>query len=267
MSEHYGRDDLAAKILEALRAAGKDPDALTAEDLTPGRPAPRPGRPGAHPHKRVRLRGRGAGCDRGVCRTGTTLTTYTGLGGLVSFRHGSARDTLPRRRLRRGVDAAQLDERNHQRAPVRRDTPRAAPRRTHGDARVPGRTRLPHPFPRAVSTQSGTQQPAPSRGGARPHPRHRFRGVSLDRPYRPCPALAPEAACGDARTTIAALGLHLVLGDALGEMFRDQLRNLAERRASIVQAVFERPDRYFRELFSTRRPSGARNCYKLAPKG
>jgi hypothetical protein len=35
VDEHYGRSDLAAKILEALRAAGKDPDALTLEDLAP----------------------------------------------------------------------------------------------------------------------------------------------------------------------------------------------------------------------------------------
>jgi SAM-dependent methyltransferase len=35
VGEHYGRDDLAAKILQALRAAGKDPNALTIEDLTP----------------------------------------------------------------------------------------------------------------------------------------------------------------------------------------------------------------------------------------
>src|SRR5215204_4853123 len=32
VSEHYGRGDLAAKVFEALRAAGKDPDALTTED-------------------------------------------------------------------------------------------------------------------------------------------------------------------------------------------------------------------------------------------
>src|ERR687893_2185264 len=32
---HYGRGDLATRILEALRAAGKDPDALAIEDLTP----------------------------------------------------------------------------------------------------------------------------------------------------------------------------------------------------------------------------------------
>jgi hypothetical protein len=125
------------------------------------------------------------------CRTGTTLTTRTSLGDLVSFRHGSALEIpYPRRRLRRGVDAAQLDEYSRRRAPLRRDTPRAAPRRTPGDARVPGRTLLPHPFPRAVGTQPGTQPPAPSRGGAHPHPRHEFRAANLDRRDRPRPAPA-----------------------------------------------------------------------------
>jgi ubiquinone/menaquinone biosynthesis C-methylase UbiE len=37
------------------------------------------------------------------------------------------------------------------------------------------------------------------------------------------------------------LGLHLVLGDDLGEMFRNQMRNLEERRISTIQAVFEPP--------------------------
>jgi len=32
-----------------------------------------------------------------------------------------------------------------------------------------------------------------------------------------------------------------VLGDDLGEMFRNQVRNLEERRISIVQAVIKRP--------------------------
>ncbi len=35
VDEHYGRSDLAAKLLEALRTAGKDPDALTLEVLAP----------------------------------------------------------------------------------------------------------------------------------------------------------------------------------------------------------------------------------------
>jgi hypothetical protein len=35
VGEHYGRDDLAARILEALRATAKDPDTPTIEDLAP----------------------------------------------------------------------------------------------------------------------------------------------------------------------------------------------------------------------------------------
>lgn len=35
VSDHYGRSDLGRAVLAALRAAGKDPDALTVEDLAP----------------------------------------------------------------------------------------------------------------------------------------------------------------------------------------------------------------------------------------
>src|SRR5215210_7527861 len=35
VGEHYGRSDLVEEILAALRAAGKDPDALNVEDLAP----------------------------------------------------------------------------------------------------------------------------------------------------------------------------------------------------------------------------------------
>ena len=33
INQHYGQAELCAKILAALRAAGKDPDALTRDDL------------------------------------------------------------------------------------------------------------------------------------------------------------------------------------------------------------------------------------------
>src|SRR6266508_50354 len=35
VSEHYGRPDLGSAILAALRIAGKNPDALTLDDLAP----------------------------------------------------------------------------------------------------------------------------------------------------------------------------------------------------------------------------------------
>ena len=37
------------------------------------------------------------------------------------------------------------------------------------------------------------------------------------------------------------LGPHLVFGDDFGEMFRNQVLNLSERRIPVIQAVFERP--------------------------
>ena len=56
MAGRYGRGDLAARILEALLAAGKDPDDLTEE----------------------------------YCRAGEVLTACTGLGDHLDIRHGNA---------------------------------------------------------------------------------------------------------------------------------------------------------------------------------
>ncbi len=37
------------------------------------------------------------------------------------------------------------------------------------------------------------------------------------------------------------LGLHLLLGDDFGTMFRSYGRNLEEDRIAVIQGVFERP--------------------------
>src|ERR671916_259101 len=117
VGEHYGRGDLAARILEALRAAGKDPDDLTTEDLAPvdqfhirGREATLELAHRADITSGTRALDVGGGlggpartlasefgCTVEVlditeeyCRAGEVLTARTGLGDLVSFRHGSA---------------------------------------------------------------------------------------------------------------------------------------------------------------------------------
>src|ERR671916_2067668 len=116
VGEHYGRGDLAARILEALRAAGRDPDAPTVEDLAPvdqfhirGREATLElaHRAGITAGMRALDVGGGLGgpartlaaefgCTVEVldlteeyCRAGAVLTAHTGLSDLVSFRHGS----------------------------------------------------------------------------------------------------------------------------------------------------------------------------------
>ncbi len=37
-----------------------------------------------------------------------------------------------------------------------------------------------------------------------------------------------------------SIGLHLLMGDDFGSMFRNQVRNLEEDRITVIQAVFER---------------------------
>src|SRR3712207_2695909 len=119
VGEHYGRGDLTAAIISALRAAGKDLDALDVEDLAPVDQFHVRGREatldlarlaGIAAGLRVLDVGGGLGgpartlasefgCTVEVldlteefCRAGEMLTALTGLSDLVSFRHGSALD-------------------------------------------------------------------------------------------------------------------------------------------------------------------------------
>ncbi len=117
VSANYTPGDLAEKILAGLRAVGKDPDALTLDDLAPvdqfhsgGMPATAAliQRAGLERSMRVldvggglggpaRLLASEIGCDVVVldlteeyCRVGEMLTARTGLSERVSFQHGNA---------------------------------------------------------------------------------------------------------------------------------------------------------------------------------
>ncbi|MCA1666462.1 MAG: methyltransferase domain-containing protein [Thermomicrobia bacterium] len=117
MSAHYTDGDLGEKILGALRATGKDPDALTMDDLTPvdqfhlgGKPATLAliERAGLRPGMRVLDVGGGLGgpartlataanCTVTVldlsaefCQVGRMLTARVGMSDRVTFQHGSA---------------------------------------------------------------------------------------------------------------------------------------------------------------------------------
>src|SRR5918998_6610430 len=114
---HYGSGNLATRILEALRTAGKDPDALATADLTPVDQLHARGRgatlelarlAGITSGMRVLDVGGGLGgpartlasefgCEVEVldlteefCRAGEVLTARTGLDDRVSFQHGDA---------------------------------------------------------------------------------------------------------------------------------------------------------------------------------
>lgn len=119
VGEHYAHDGLAAAILAALHEAGRDPDCITAQDLTPVDQLHTRGKDatlelarlaGVTPEVRVLDVGGGLGgpartlateigCSVEVldvteefCRAGEMLTTRTSLGDLVTFRHASALD-------------------------------------------------------------------------------------------------------------------------------------------------------------------------------
>jgi MPBQ/MSBQ methyltransferase len=119
VSAHYGRADLSEPILEALRGAGKDVDALTADDVAPfthltGRPKIATLelgrlaslRPGMHvldlgsglggPARTLATdfgcRVTGLELTEPFVRTATMLTERVGLGDQVTFQHGNALD-------------------------------------------------------------------------------------------------------------------------------------------------------------------------------
>ena len=267
VSEHYGRGDLTAKLLEALRATGKDPDALATEDLTPIDQLHARGREatlelarlaGITAEMRVLDVGGGLGgpartlasrlgCAVEVldlteefCRTGTALTASTGLSDLVSFRHGSALE-MPYPDARFDVAWTQhcsmnIADKEQLYAEIRRVLRPSGRLALHEIlagpvspihlpvpwAREPGLNHLRPPGEvRTLIEETGFQEISWIDESA---PALRW--------YQKRLAAMPEKP--------PTLGLHLVLGDP-GEMLRNQVLNLEERRISIAQALFERP--------------------------
>ncbi|MDQ3913058.1 MAG: methyltransferase domain-containing protein [Actinomycetota bacterium] len=267
VSEHYGRGNLAAKILEALRAAGKDPDALSLRDLAPIDQLHARGREatlelarlaGITPSMRVLDVGGGLGgpartlasefgCAVEVldlteefCRAGEMLTARTDLADLVSFRLGSALE-MPypdatfdvawmqhssmniadkgrlyaeiQRVLRPGGRLAMHEILAGEVSPIRFPVPWA---------RDPSLNHLLLPEEvRTLLKDTGFEE-LTWIDETTPALRW-YQGRLPAKPGRPRP-----------------LGPHLVFGDDAAEMLRNQVRNLKERRISVVQAAFER---------------------------
>jgi SAM-dependent methyltransferase len=269
VDEHYGQGDLVEKILAALRAAGKDPDALNVEDLAPvdqfhthGKKATLDlaRRAGITTGMRVLDVGGGLGgaartlasvfgCTVEVlditeeyCRTGAALTVRTGLSDLVSFRQGSALD-MP-------YPDGSFDVVWTQHSSMNIEDKERLYREIHRVLRPGGRLALHEilagptspihfPVPWARDPSISHLQP--------PETLHSLIATTgftelawsdetasatewfQQRP----PATPPEGPL--------PLGLHLLLGSDFGEMFRNQACNLEEHRISILKAVFERP--------------------------
>jgi SAM-dependent methyltransferase len=263
---HYGKEKLLETILDALRAAGKDPERLTVEDLATF----------DHFHLRGRdatlelLRLAGlqagdlvldvgggiggpartlaeAGCSVTVldltgefCRTGAALTERVALGARVTFRQASALDMPFEDGAFDAVwtqhSSMNIEDKEGLYEEIARVARRGGKLAMHEIMAGPdGPPHFPVPWA-PVPTISFLRPPDAVR---------KLIGASgfRERVWRDGSATA----LAWLRDRLAAappspppLGLHLLLGPAAGEMLRNVMRNLEEHRISVVEAVFDR---------------------------
>jgi SAM-dependent methyltransferase len=267
LNTHYGRGDLALTILRALEAAGKNPAALTIDDLAPvdqfhtrGRDATLDLARRANISAAMRVLDLGGGlggpartlvsmhaCNvtvlditREFCEVGEMLTERTGLSDRVAFRHGSALDipfadasfdiVWTQHSSMNIEDKARLYQEVHR---VLKPKGRLALQEIMAGAVVPAH----YPAPWA-------EQPTMSFLRAPEEIRNLIRCTGLveigwydetevARPWYAARAKAMEQG-------LPPLGIHLILGERFPAMSRNQMRNLEEGRIRIIQAVFER---------------------------
>lgn len=270
VGEHYAHDGLAAAILAALHEAGRDPDSITAQDLTPVDQLHTRGKDatlelarlaGVTPEVRVLDVGGGLGgpartlateigCSVEVldvteefCRAGEMLTTRTSLGDLVTFRHASALD-MPHPDA--SFDAVWMQhssvniaDKERLYAEIHHVLRPAGHLALHEIMAVPVAS-IHFPVPWARGPEISFLRPPEEA-------RALITGIGFEesawinetasalRWFRERLAAA-DAASGE----LPPLGLHLVLGADLGQMFRNLARNLQEDRVVVVQGVFER---------------------------
>lgn len=272
VGEHYGYDQgsLWERLSSALAANGRDVDHLRIEDLAPldqfhsrGRLATLDlaGISGITSGMRVLDVGGGLGgpartlasrigCTVEVlditeefCRAGRELTARTNLGNFVSFTHGSALDIPHPEATFDAVwtqhSTMNIPDKNRLYSEVRRVLKPGGRLAMHEIFSVAGEE-VHFPVPWATNpdishlkTQDEMQGIIAASGlreltwiEESDQAAEWFRERAAEMPSGP-PSGPPP------------LGLPLVLGPSFGEMFRNQVRNLGERRISVARAVFE----------------------------
>jgi SAM-dependent methyltransferase len=266
---HYECFDLLERALAALRAVGKDPEALTVDDLGPMDNFHTRGKDATLDLARLaevsaglrvldvggglggpaRLLASTFGCEVTVLdlteefvRVGEDLTRRTGLQDRVRFHVGSALD-MP---FESGSFDLALTQHVSMNIPDKRGL--------YGEARrvlKPGGRLALHEV--VAGPASPIHLPVPwarEPGGSFLVPQAELRALLRGLGYA---ELVWSEETGRARSWFAAraaqrrpeagpppLGLHLLLGSHFSQMFANQARNLAEGRVEIVQALFER---------------------------
>ena len=177
------------------------------------------------------------------CRVGAELTRRTGLAGRVSFHHGDAL-ALPFADARFDVvwtqhSSMNVDDKERLYGGIRRVLRPGGRLALHEImAGAGGPLHFPVPWAREAS-HSFLRPPEAVRGllgdlGFRELARLDVTAASLEWFRR-------RVAATEAAGSLPPLGLHLLLGEDFDAMFRNQVRNLAEGRIVVVEAVFERP--------------------------
>jgi SAM-dependent methyltransferase len=267
VSGHYGRGNLGERLLEGLRAAGKDVDALTPDDLAPfdqfhsrgkvatlelaGLAEPRAGERvldvGGGLGGPARTLASEFGCvvtvldlTEAFCRAGEMLTERTGLGDRVSFRVGSAFD-MP-------FPDGGLDLAWTQHSSMNMEHKERLYAEIYRVVRPGGRLAL-------HEIMAGPVQPIHFPAHWAPDP-----SISFLRPAEEIRALltglgfvekawvdvshpsleAARSMAATAGSEPPPLGLHLLLGPLFKDAVRNLIRNLEEQRIVIVEAVFDR---------------------------
>ncbi|CAN5829590.1 class I SAM-dependent methyltransferase [soil metagenome] len=270
VANHYERGDVGARILAALRAAGKLVDALTLDDLAPvdqfhirGQLATRElldlaqlkrgsevldvggglGGP-------ARVLASDLGCHVTVldlaaafCQAGELLTTRAGLQAFVTFRQGNALDLpFPAASFdavwtqHSSMNIADKQQLYGEMVRVLRPGGKLALNEVMAGAEQP----LHFPVPWAShSAISFLNQPTEVRALITQAGFNEL--IWQDVTTTALAWLQTRQAAQVASGTQPALGLHLVLGPEVTIMGNNLMRNLAENRATVVYGVFEKP--------------------------
>jgi MPBQ/MSBQ methyltransferase len=270
VNQHYGQSGLEDRIRAALRAAGKNPDRLNPEDLSPldqfhtrGKEATlelfqladfRAGIKvldvGGGLGGAARMLAAEKGCRVTVldltveyCRVGAILTESCGLSDRVSFQQGSA--------LQIPFPDADFDAVLTQHSSMNVEEKAQLYAEIFRVLRPQGRFALyevmagpvqPVYFPVPWATQESLSFLLPAEEVRALLTRTGFKEVAwVDTSDLALAAYREVATKLNAPgAVLPPLGLHLLIGPAIGEMFRNLVCNAEERRLAVIQAVFER---------------------------